>query len=210
MWKNIRNLKTKKMLFGVTLIATMFAMVSLSVSFIDTSSELSIDERIDIVRDRLFASATNGTSGSVTNGASVIVNIMISPHEATPATAYADFLDEADMYEHFDASFTDSEELEGETPHSTTFDIICIYQYADEHAYDTDWNEDLVDMWCNESQLSISSQKMEHSNFYDEDPASDAKINFYLQDADGGAGTGFTITQLEQIDDIQFKAYYYG
>ena len=50
---------------------------------------------------------------------------------------------------------------------------------------------------------------MDHSTaFFDVDGTTDAKINFYLQQAGGGAGSGFTITQLEQINDIEFKAYY--
>lgn len=200
--------KKYRMLLGISLIGVMFLSASFTLTFINTDPKMDLWERIEQVRNRLIVSATNGTGGSVTNGASEIVNILIYPHQGTPATAYADGLQEANAYEHFDSSFSNGEELEGETPHSTTFDIVMIMQYADEHAYDTDWNEDLVDCWCNESQLSIASQKMEHSNFYDEDAGSDAKINFWLCDADGGAGTGFTITQLEQIDDIQFKPYY--
>lgn len=205
--KKIINNKTKKTLIGVTLIATMFVMITFTTSFISMNNEfddeLTILERIEKVRQRMIASATDLDPG---NGVSGIVNIYIYPHSAT--STYNAGLLEANAYEHFDASFVDGEELEGETPHSTTFNIVMEYQYNDV-AYDTDWNVDLVDAWCNESQLSISSQKMEHSaDFFDQDGTTDAKINFYLQDADGGAGTGFTIVQLEQIDDIQFKAYY--
>lgn len=206
----MKDMKYRKV-FGAGLILIMFVGVFFTASFLsinDSENELSFVERLDLVRNKLFVSATNGTSGSVTNGASEIVNVLIYPHQGVPATAYADNLSEDNAYEHFDSSFSNGEELEGETPHSTTFDIVLIMQYADEHAYDTDWNTSLVDAWCNESQLSISSQIMEHSDFYDLDAGSDAKINFWLCDSDGGAGSGFTITQLEQIDDIQFKPYY--
>jgi len=205
MKEKINKKYTIKTLLGISLIATMFVVSITSVMFLNTSDQLSLSERIKIVQDKLTASAIDLDPG---NGATGIVNIYIYPHSA--AATYDAALLEANAYEHFDAAFVDGEELEGETPHSTTFDIVMEYQYNNT-AYDTAWNTSLVDCWCNESQLSIASQKMEHSAaFFDVDGTTDAKINFYLLDADGGAGTGFTIVQLEQIDDIQFKPYYYG
>lgn len=202
--------KTKKTILGVTLIGVMFVSVMFTTTFINTDSKMNLWNRIEDVRNNLIVSATNGTGGSVTNGADEIVNILIYPHDGSPATTYSDNLSEGDAYEHFDNSFSNGEELEGETPHSTTFDIVVIMQYDKDHVYDTAWNISLVDCWCNESQLSISSQKMEKSTAFFDIQADDGKICFYLQDADGGAGSGFTISQLEQIDDIQFKPYYYG
>ena len=205
--KEKRNNKYSiKTLLGISLIATMFVVSMTSVMFLNTPDDLSISERIKIVQDRLTASATDQDPG---NGVTGLVNIYIYPHSAS--ATYDSALVEGSAYEHIDAVFLEGEELEGETPHSTTFDIVLEYQYNNSHAYDTGWNTNLVDCWCNESQLSISSQLMEHSTaFFDVDGTTDAKINFYLLDADGGAGTGFTIVQLEQIDDIQFKPYYYG
>lgn len=202
--------KTKKSILGISLIIVMFVGVFFTTSFINTDPKEDLWNRIEVVRNRLIASATNGTGGSVTNGASEIVNILIYPWNADNTTYY-DNLSESNAYEHFDASFSNGEELEGETPHSTAFAIILIMQYADEHVYDTAWNVSLCDAWCNESQLSISSQLMEKMPFfYDNDTGSDAKINFWLEDSNGGDGTGFTIVQLEQIDDIQFKPAYYS
>ena len=206
--KEKRNNKYSiKTLFGISLIATMFVVSMTSVMFLNTPDDLSISERIKIVQDKFTASATDLDPG---NGVTGIVNIYIYPHSAS--ATYDAALLEANAYEHFDASFVDGEELEGETPHSTTFDIIMEYQYNDS-AYDTGWNTDLVDCWFNMtySGTNPASQIMEHSTaFFDVDGTTDAKINFYLLDNDGGAGTGFTITQLEQVDDIQFKPYYYG
>ncbi len=205
--KNKKNRKYSfRTLFSISLVATMMFGVFISTSFINTPEDLSLIERLKIVQDRLTASATDQDPG---NGITGLVNIYIYPHSAS--SVYNTFLTEGTAYEHIDAVFSEGEELEDETPHSTTFNIAIEYQYNNSHAYDTGWNISLVDCWCNESQLSISSQKMEKSTaFFDIDGTTDAKINFYLLDADGGAGTGFTIVQLEQIDDIQFKPYYYG
>lgn len=202
--------KSGKRLFGVFLICVMFVGMVFTTSFVtQTDPKKDTWDRIEEIRNRLIISATDGIGGSVTDGADEVVNIYIYPHQADPGTTYGSGLSEGSAYEHFDNSFTNGEELEGETPHSTTFDIVIEMQYDYDHVYDGTLNVDLVDCWCNESQLSISSQKMEHSSaFFDTDGTSDTRINFWLCDADGGAGTGFTINQLDQINDIEFKPYY--
>lgn len=200
---------TKKAIFGAILIATLLFTTISGTMFINTDSELTIQERINIILDRWNAAALDLDPG---NGNDGIVNWYIYTHSA--AATYDAALLEANAYEHFDDAFVDGEELEGETPHGApgTFDIIVEYQIDNDGYNDTsaDWDITLVDAWFNESQLSISSQIMEKStDYFDQDGTTDAKINFYLLDADGGAGSGFTIGQLEQINDMQIKVYEY-
>ena len=186
----------------------MFAGVTLSSmysNYTDLEQEkLEFWERVQQAREHLLVSATNGTSGSVTNGADEIVNILIYPHQAD-TSIYNDNLSEDNAYEHFDNSFTNGEELEGETPYDTTFDIIIIMQYDEDHI--DSGNTSRVWCYCNESQLSISSQLMEKSDHFYDNQTDDRKINFYLQDSNGGAGSGFTISALDQIDNVEFKPY---
>lgn len=207
--KDMKNVKKKsKTIYAILLVGMMIAGFSSSIflgELSQTDEKQELWDRIQSVREKLVVSATNGTSGSVTNGADTIVNVLIYPHQAD-TSVYNGALSEDDAYEHFDNSFTNGEELEGETPYDTNFDIILIMQYDKDHVYDTDWNATRVWCYCNESQLSISSQLMEEGSWYDKQ-ADDGKINFYLQDSNGGAGSGFTISALEQIDDIEFKPY---
>jgi len=120
------------------------------------------------------------------------------------------------VWEHGDADgFTDGEELAGTTPFEEGFDICVEYQFEGSQAVDGgSWNTSRVKAYCNSTSLSISSQLMDKSSaFFGTTGTTDSdtgKINFYLKDADGGAGTGFTIGIDEgfTIDDI--IVYYYG
>lgn len=208
--KGKNNLKySKKTILFVALISVM--MFSFTMGFIVNEIALhdaTYKEAVETVSKSWHLLALDLDPG---NGECGIINAYIYPHSAS--SVYNSALLEANAYEHFDNAFVDGEELEGETPFNTPFDICVEYQFNDT-AYNTtssDWDITLVRAYYNESQLSISSQISEKStDFFDQDGTTDAKINFYLLDADGGAGTGFTIGQLEQIDDTQIKVYYYG
>jgi hypothetical protein len=195
-----------KTVFGVVLVALMFTGISIS-SFYAGMTELENEkmdlwERIGHARDNIIVSATDGESGSVSNGEDAIVNIYIYPHQANTNT-YNSGLSEASAYEHFDNSFSNGEELEGETPYDTAFDIIIEMQYDKDHVYDSAWNTSRVWCYCNCSDLSISSSLMSESSAFFDTDTDDGKINFYLNNDD----SGFTIGALEQINDIEFKPY---
>lgn len=205
-----RRLKySKKTILSVALVAIMFVSFTFGMIVNDVVyDDVTFKEAVEQQSKSWHLLAADLDPG---NGASGIVNAYIYPHSA--AATYDSALVEGDAYEHFDAAFVSGEELEGETPHSTAFDIVVEYQFSDV-AYNVtsaDWEPTLVKAYWNESQLSVSSQLSEESaDFFAVDGTSDAKINFYLLDADGGAGTGFTIGQGVQIDETQIKVYYYG
>lgn len=208
--KRNKNLKySKKTILGVCLVATMFTTLILGVIVNDVVyNDASIEEAVEHIKKWNLVTGADLDPGNGVNG---IVNAYIYVHSV--ASTYNSGLLEANAYEHFDAGFVTGEELEGETPFNTAFDIVVEYQFSDD-AYNTtsaDWDIDLVMAFYNESQLSVSSQLAEKStDFFDQDGTTDAKINFYLLDADGGAGTGFTIGQNEQIDETEIKVYYWG
>jgi len=208
--KNKKELKySKKTILGICLVATMVFSFTIGVMVNDVAyHDATIEEAVEHVAKWNLVTATDLDAG---NGECGIINAYIYPHSA--AATYDSGLVEGSAFEHFDASFVTGEELEGETPFNTAFDIVVEYQFNDT-AYNTtssDWDITLVKAYYNESQLSISSQLAEKSSdFFDQDGTTDAKINFYLLDADGGAGTGFTIGQNEQIDETEIKVYYWG
>jgi len=196
----------KKTIFGIMLVGMMFAGVMFSGFYAGMTSieddKMTLWERVEQARQNMIVSATDGESGSVSNGADAIVNIYIYPHQADTST-YNSGLSEGSAYEHFDNSFTNGEELEGETPYSTAFDIIIEMQYDKDHVYETDWNTSRVWCYCNCSDLSISSSLMSESSAFFDTDADDGRINFYLNNG----GSGYTIDALEQINDIEFKPY---
>ena len=157
----------------------------------------------------LASDASPATSG--------VINIYTIDSDAGGLDYDAD-IGEADayVYEHGDADgFSDGEELAETTPFDTGFDICIEYQFTGAQAVDGGaWNVSRVKAFCNCTDLSISSQEMEKSTAFFTTSGTGAAdtgvINFYLKDADGGAGTGFVIgiDETFSIDDI--KIYYYG
>ena len=200
---------SKKTMLGACLLATMFVSFTFGMIMNDVViDKVPIEEAVEHVAKWNLVTGADLDPGNGVNG---IVNAYTYPHSA--AATYDSGLVEGSAYEHFDAAFVSGEELEGETPFNTAFDLAVEYQFSNV-AYNTtssDWDITLVKAYYNESQLSISSQLAEKStDFFDQDGTTDAKINFYLLDSDGGAGTGFTIGQTEQIDETQIKVYYWG
>lgn len=198
---------TKKTMLMITLIGVMLVSASFGtfVMYDVYVNDSTFTEAIEHFKKWNLASATNSTP---TNGEDGIVNIMIYPHQAV-TSVYDSGLDEANAYEHFDASFSDGEELEGETPHDQLVDIVIIYQWDYDHAYNQTtpaWDKDLVRCYMNESQLSIDTLTLEEGDFYNIDGTNDAYMNFYANNG----GSGYDIGQMQQIDDTEVKLYWYG
>ena len=92
--------------------------------------------------------------------------------------------------------------MTGETPFNTAFDILILYRYNQAVSYNSTsgiYEIDWVHMNITCSDLSINSPlTMEEveigtdgTYFY---------VAYYVQDSDGGAGTGFTIAQNENFN----------
>lgn len=167
------------------------------------------DDDVEKWRELGLGDASPGTSG--------VVNIYtIDTDEGTLDYDVDIGEGDAEVWEHGDADgFSDGEELAETTPFGEGFDICIEYQFTGAQAVDGGaWNISRVKAFCNSTDLSISSQLMEKSTaFFTTSGIGDAdtgKVNFYLKDADGGAGSGFTlgIDESFTIDDI--KVYYYG
>ena len=155
----------------------------------------------------------SATNVSVTNGNTGIVNVGTYAHQSSPYTLYDSALTEANFYEHFDGTPACAEELEGETPHSTLFDVVVIIQWDYDHAYNTSstaWEDTLVQVYINitstDTELnSVSSEVMLEGDFYDIDGTNDAKMNCYVV----GTG-GFDLGQNVKFTINDIKLYYWG
>jgi len=123
---------------------------------------------------------------------------MAYPHSADPANDYAVNLSNATAYE-----FSDSldAEMTGETPFDTTADFVIKYRLNDTVAYDIvngTWRHDWIRAYMDadfSSAADFNNVEMTLVNI----SANDDFIWFhmYIQDIDGGAGDGFTITHNE-------------
>jgi len=123
---------------------------------------------------------------------------MAYPYQADPGTAYASNLSNATAYEFRD---TLDGEMTGETPYDTTYDWAFKYRVNDTVAYDTvnsTWREDWVRAYLTADFTSNADFSNIAMTIYQIGNSTDFMwFHAVIQDADGGAGTGFTITHGE-------------
>ena len=216
--------ENRKLVFGAMLV-TVF-LVGTSLSFIVTTDVYRNYQPVRVVEKEEETASWHllpMTAANNSPAASGIINVFTIDTDHG-SLDYDVGIAETDawVYEHADAGgFADDEvgapheALDGTTPYDTGFDIAFSYQFTGAQAVDGGaWNISRVKAYCNSTDLSISSQLMEKSTafFGTTGTASDDTgiVNFYLKDADGGGGSGFTIgiDQTSTIDGI--KVYYYG
>lgn len=149
----------------------------------------------------------DGDPGGDTSGFMYGMNY---PHSGTPATTYASNLSNATAYE-----FSDSldAEMTGETPYNTAYDKVFKYRVNDTVAYDTSnssWRIDWVRAYLTvdfTSNADFSDQAMEVVHIGNNTDF--MWFHVYLQDSDGGAGSGFTITHGETFKMYPLMEGYY-
>lgn len=94
-------------------------------------------------------------------------------------------------------------------PYATAIDVGLLVRWNKTHAFDTVWNLSLVRAYANCTVLSVSGQIMVEGNVTDS--ADYLYVNYFLRDSDGGAGTGFTITEGQNVTSfsVNFESLFY-
>ena len=135
---------------------------------------------------------------------------MTYPYQAVPATAYASNLSNATAYEFSDSLDTG---MTGETPYDTAYDVAWKYRVNDTVAYDTvnsTWREDWVRAYFSIDFTSNADFSDIAMTIYQIGNNTDFMwFHAVIQDADGGAGTGFTITHGETFNQTGLMEGYY-
>jgi len=105
---------------------------------------------------------------------------------------------------------TNNSHIGSDVPYDTAFDVILKVRWNKTHAYDSTWNLSLVRAYANSTVLGITSIQMEEVQIATS--ANYVYVAYYLQDADGGAGTGFTIASGVNVTafTVVFESYYYA
>ena len=197
--KIVMDLKARVGLLTVLLVCAMiggfmFAMVYNFNPLVDDAG----DEQI--VGPRINKRVDLGNA-SLVSGNTCVMYIMSYPHAADPWTTYATDLVNGSAYEYYD--YLDNE-LTGETPYGTAFDLVIGMAVNTTHGYDTiesAWNTS----WFNASMHETTSNLNFTSDvaLNEVEIGSDATwmyLNLYLQDADGVNGSGFQLGNGETFN----------
>lgn len=125
---------------------------------------------------------------------------MIYPHQASPAVAYASNLSNATAYE-FSDSYNTS--CTGQTPYSTTFDIVIKVGVTDEDGSNSSgWQENFTWMHLTCADLGIAA----NTNISQRLIGSGPNYAYYQYFINNG-GAGYTITENQDFNVTSAKHY---
>lgn len=129
---------------------------------------------------------------------------MVYPHQPTPATAYAENLSNTSAYEFSDSWNTSTT---GETPYSTTFDLVWKVGVTDEDGQWTSnstWNENYHWFLLTCADLSIGVDTNISKQVIEDPTGNDyAYYHYYINDG----GSGYTIIEGESFNITSGKFY---
>lgn len=192
-----KNKKLKKgYIFTMTLIG-ISAMILVTTSFtpvLEKNDEFvskPVEERKWELRPLADANPGAGNSG--------FLEARHNPYAATPLTTYNANISNATAYE-----FTDSinSTMTGQTPYDTATDVAHRHRFNVTDLWNSTasaWELDWVYLNITGSTYGIASpitmEEIEIAN-----NSQYIWVTFYIQDADGGAGTGFLLDRSEQVN----------
>jgi len=193
-------MKTKAIRKGIHL-GAIFAVLALVFVF-----SAQIDNSIVPVtmKERQWASVPLG-EGTPPAGESGVLSIMVFPHSADPGTDYSSNVSEVSAYAQYD---TLNHTLDGDVPYDTAFDIVVKVRWNATHAYNGD-NTTWVMAWVRANatcdDLSFATANLSMGEEYITNTATYMWVNYFLQDNNGGEGSGFTISRGESVNVTYFK-----
>ena len=173
---------------GAVVVSGLFLSMQVSPPIVNTMMEKRV--------------ATLVTGDADPGDASGFFYFMIYPHSADPATDYATNLSNATAYEFSDVG---NESCTGETPYSTTFDIVVKCGVTDDDGYWSN-NQSLNNEYnychitCADlgigANTNMSEQFIGNSSTY-------AYYHYYMNNA----GAGYTITEGQSFNVTSVKFY---
>jgi hypothetical protein len=196
----VRNINNKKILRRSVHACVVFGTI-LAMYFVATQLPFWLPEEYG--RQWHMIASAEGDPGA---GASGVINVFIYPHTVDPATTYSANIS-LGWYAQYD---TLNHTLTGDVPYDTAFDIVVKCRANQTHAYNSTshvWELDWIRANATCSDLSFTSENlsMNEQNISGTDAVDFIWVHYYLQDADGGAGTGFTISHGVSVNVTYFK-----
>jgi len=143
------------------------------------------------------------------SGETHVSYVMSYPHQASPGTAYATRLVNSSAYEYYDGL---NNEMTGETPYDTTFDLVVLVGVNATHGYNSTgstWEMGWINATMKCTDLSVNSDVACVETQAETDGSTWNYVHYYLQDADGGAGSGFQISHGETFNVTRFEFWAY-
>ncbi len=192
--------KHSRILFGAGMVTTIAVFAVIGMFYLSFVSQPIIENDIienEIPVRRIPVLVTGDADPGDNSG---FFYFMIYPHQAVPATAYASNLSNATAYEYSDSVNTSAT---GETPHTTTFDLVLKVGITDEDGKNTSgWQMGWTWMLLTCADLSIGADT-NMTEVHIGNSSTYAWNHYYLNNG----GAGYTITENEKFNVTAVKYY---
>ena len=136
-------------------------------------------------------------------GASGVLNVFVNATN-TSAAPYTSNLTGA-----YETGDVNNSHIGSDVPYSTGVDVVVQVRWNKTHAYDSAWNLSLVRAYANSTVLGVTAIQMVEAQITDS--ADYLYVSYFLRDNDGGAGTGFVLTEDQNVTSfsVNFESLYY-
>ena len=124
-------------------------------------------------------------------GASGVMEVHVNATN-TSTTPYSSNLTGA-----YESGEVNNSHIGSDVPYETAFDVIIEVRFNKTHAWDVTWNLSLVRAYANSTVLGVDSIEMVEQQIATS--ADYLYVSYFLRDADGGAGSGFTISRGQNV-----------
>jgi len=195
------NKKHRKTLLGIGMLVMVGVCFIASMLFVAIVMQPVVENEIITVEEVEVKREPTLITGDADPGDnSGFFYAMIYPHQASPGTAYASNLSNSSAYEYADCGNCS---MTGETPHSTTFDIVVKVGITDEDGYNSSgWQMGWTWMLMTCADLSIGADT-NMSEVHIGNSSTYAWNHYYLNNG----GSGYTIVENEAFNITSAKYY---
>lgn len=136
-------------------------------------------------------------------GASGVLNVFVNATN-TSVAPYTSNLTGA-----YASGDVNNSHISSDVKYATAVDVVVQVRWNKSHAYDSAWNLSLVRAYANSTVLGITSIQMVEAQITDS--ADYLYVSYFLRDNDGGAGTGFSLTEGQNVTSffVNFESLFY-
>ncbi len=187
-------------ILGVIGIAFSILMVASINTVIVDNQNVEIVERTGTYREVVLLYLGDADPGAGASGVMEVhvnaTNTSVSPYTSNLTGAY-------------EYGEVNNSHIGSDVPYAVGVDVVVEVRWNKTHAWDSAWNLSLVRAYANSTVLGVTGIQMVEAQIATS--ADYLYVSYFLRDADGGAGTGFLLTEGQNVSSffINFESLFY-
>ena len=194
------NVRKAGVLLGVVgIVVSVMLFMSVNDAVVD-SPVVEIVERTGTFKEVVLPFLGTADPGV---GASGVLNVFVNATN-TSAAPYTSNLTGA-----YETGDVNNSHIGSDVLYAVGVDVVVQVRWNKTHAYDSAWNLSLVRAYANSTVLGVTSIQMEEAQIATS--ADYLYVTYFIRDNDGGAGTGFLLTEGQNVTSffVNFESLFY-